>query len=71
MATFRKVNFEISKGNGYGQYFISGTYKGKAITAHTTDSEAYDYLNDADNKVKQLEARKHCYMKIIQAYNNL
>ena len=28
MATFRKVNFEMRKGNGYGQYVIEARYRG-------------------------------------------
>ena len=67
MATFRKVKLEISKGNGYGQYIISANYKGKQVTAHTTDSEAYDYLNNDENKGKHQEAKRHCYYKIVNA----
>jgi len=50
MNKFRKVTLEISRGNGYGQYIVSATYRGKQIQAHTTDSEAYDWLNDDSNK---------------------
>lgn len=71
MATFRKVKFEMARGNGYGQYYILATYKGKAIKVHTTDSEAWDYLNDDSNKEKHNDARRHCYTKIVEAYNNL
>lgn len=70
MATYRKIKMEIGKGNGYGQYIIHALYKGKNIVTHTTDSEAYDYLNNEDNAVKHREAKQHCYFKIVQAYND-
>ena len=71
MANFRKVNFEMTRGNGYGQYFIIATYRGKSIKVHTTDSEAWDYINDDSNKEKHKYALRHCYNKIVTAYNNL
>lgn len=69
MATFRKVKFEMARGNGYGQYYILATYRGKSIKVHTTDSEAWDYLNDDSSK--GIDARRYCYNKIVEAYNNL
>lgn len=69
MAKFRNVNFTMEIGNGYGQYVIKTTYKGKEIVAHTTDSEAWDYLNDDSDKEKHLEALRHCYYKIVEEYN--
>ena len=71
MATFRKVNLEIRKANGYGQYIISATYKGKDLEVHTTDSECYDWLDDDSNKQKHQEAKRYAYSKIVTAYNNL
>lgn len=71
MATFRKVNFEMRRGNGYGQYVIEATYRGKKIVAHTTDSEAWDWLNDEGQKNKHRDALRHCYSKIVEAYQNL
>jgi hypothetical protein len=70
MNTFRKVNLEISRGNGYGQYIVSATYRGKQIQAHTTDSEAFDWLNDDSNREMHQQAKKHCYNKIVAAYQN-
>jgi len=69
MATFRKVNLTISKKSGYGQYEISAQYKGKAIAVHSTDSEAYDWLNDDSNKEKHQDAKRACYSAIVSAYN--
>lgn len=75
MATFRKVNFSMRRGNGYGQYVIEATYRGKDIKAHTTDSEAWDWLNDEgatkEEKEKHREALRHCYYKVVEAYENL
>jgi len=67
---FRKVKFEMKRGNGYGQYFVEGIYKGKKIVAYTTDSEAWDWQN-SDVKKERDYSRKHCYCKIVQSYNAL
>ena len=67
---YRKLKLEMSKGNGYGQYFITSTYRGKTITAHTTDSEAWDWQR-SDMKKELDYARKHCYNKIVSEYNKL
>ena len=53
--------------NGYGHYIIKGSYKGKDIKVSTTDSEAWDWFNDESNPKKQMNAKRHCYMKIVQA----
>ena len=71
MAKFRKVELEIGRGNGYGQYIIYAKYRGKDIKAHTTDSEAFDWLNDDSNKEKHLQAKKHCYYKIVNEFSKL
>ena len=71
MAKFRKVEFNMSRGNGYGQYLIHAKYKGKDVVAHTTDSEAWDYLNDDSNREKHNDAKRHCYYKIVNAYNDM
>ena len=70
MATFRKVFFNMIRGNGYCQYYIISRYKGVDLKVHTTDSEAWDYINDDSNKEKQMGALRHCYFKIRQAYEN-
>jgi hypothetical protein len=66
--SFRKVNFEMVRGNGYGQYVIIATYRGKKIKVHTTDSETWDWIDDDSNKEKHNDARRHCYYKIVEAY---
>lgn len=68
MTTFRKVELSISRGKGYGQYYIHGKYRGKQITVHTTDSECFDWLDDDSNKEKHQEAKRHAYEKIRAAY---
>lgn len=71
MAKFRKVKFYMSRGNGYGQYLIHAKYKGKDLVIPTTDSKAWDYINDDSNKEKHMNAKRHCYYKIVDAYNNM
>lgn len=71
MASFRKVNFEMKRGNGYGQYVIEGNYKKKNIKVHSTCSQSFDWLNDDSNKEKHNDARKYCYYKIVNTYNNI
>lgn len=68
MQSFRKIKFTMERGNGYGQYIIRGSYKGKEIKAHTTDSEAWDWLNDDSDKERHMYAKRHCYFKILDAY---
>lgn len=66
--TFRKVKFEISRMSGYGHYLITATYKGKEVKAVTTDSEAWDWIDDDSNKYMHDLARKHCYYAIVKSY---
>lgn len=66
----------MARGNGYGQYkVIAENYKGKRVVAHTTDSEAWDYINcecsTKEEKEKHCDALRHCYNKIVAAYENL
>ena len=68
MATYRNIEFTMTRGGGYGQYYVHANYKGKNIKAHTTDSEAWDYLYDDSNKEKHREALQHCYFKIVAEY---
>ncbi len=68
--SFNKVNFTISRTNQYGIYQITATYKGRDIITSTTDSEAYDFIDDDSNRTKQNDALRHCYNKIVAAYNS-
>jgi len=69
MAKFRKVEFKMTRGNGYGQYIITSKYKGVDINIHTTNSQAFDWCEDESNKTKNNEARKYCYTMIKELYN--
>lgn len=64
MATFRKVNLSVFRANGYGQYIVRATYYGKEIIARTTNSEIFEWLNDASNKAKHIDAKRSAYMLI-------
>ena len=69
MAKYRNIELEIAKTSSYGRYLIiAENYHGKRVTAHTTEAEAYDFLNDDSNKAKHQWAKHHCYTKIKRAY---
>lgn len=76
MAKFRKVEFIMVRGNGYGQYkVIAENYKGKRVVAHTTDSQVWDWYNDEGNTKEERElhqqALRHCYYKIVAEYEKM
>jgi hypothetical protein len=71
MANFRKVEIEIKRKSGYGQYEVSALYKGKIVKAHTTDSEMFDWLEDDSDKVKHLEAKQRAYSLIRRTFENI
>ncbi|MDA3780325.1 MAG: hypothetical protein PF487_08950 [Bacteroidales bacterium] len=66
--TFNKVTFEMIKGNGYGQYYIISKYKGVDLKIHTTNSDAWDWINDESNKEKHIQALRSCYLMIVDRY---
>ena len=67
-SSFRNVKFSMEPANGYGQYFINAIYRGKALKIHTTNSQAWDWLDDDSNKEKQDEARRYCYNMIVDHF---
>jgi hypothetical protein len=69
-ATFNRVTLSMSRTSSYGHYTISATYRGKQIKAYTTDSEAWDWLDDDSDKELNREAKNHCYNKIKSTYEN-
>lgn len=69
--TFRGVEFTVSHTCSYGRYLITAHYRGKNVKAETTDSEAYDWYDDDSNKKKHMDALRHCYNKIREAYESL
>lgn len=64
-------NIQIKRTSSYGHYRITGEVNGTEISCITTDSEAFDYLNDEDYPEKKLEAKAHCETKLIAAYETL
>jgi hypothetical protein len=67
----KTTDITITRLSGYGQYLIIGVVNGVEVTARTTDSEAFDYLNDDDYPEKQQQAIEHCTYKLEQAFENL
>jgi len=65
------TEIEMKRTRSYGHYRIIGLVNGTEVTCITTDSEAFDYLNDDDYPEKQEEAQAHCERKLIETFNNL
>jgi len=63
-------NITIKRTSSYGHYMIQGEVNGIEVKALTTDSEAFDYLNDEDYTEKQEEAIAHCERKLSEAFDN-
>ena len=70
MTKFRKVEMNIKRYNGYGQYLLQSEYKGKFISVRTNDSEIFDWLEDDSNKIKHLEAKQRAYLLIKNTFEN-
>ena len=68
MNTYTITDVQIKRGSGYGHYIISGNVDGNFIEATTTDSEAFDWLNDDSDLEMQAQAIKHCEMKLEMAF---
>ena len=71
-----KTNYQITeqqikRGNGYGQYIITGIVDGVEVKTITTDSEAFDWFNDDSNEEKHEEAVNHVNMKLEIAFENM
>ena len=69
--TFRRVEFTMEHAGSYGHYYINANYRGKEIRVTTTDSEAWDWLDDDSEKEKHQAARRHCYRKIVKEWEHL
>lgn len=67
---FRGVDFSIGHTHSYGRYVITATYHGKEVKAYTTNSMAYDYVDDDSDQAEYNAARRHCYNCIRDAYQN-
>lgn len=71
MNTYKIEDAQIKRGNGYGQYIITGTVNGENVKTRTTDSEAFDWFNDDSNPEKHEAAVYHIQMALKIAYDNL
>ena len=67
----KTTEIRIERTRSYGHYRITGIVNGIEVSAITTDSEAFDYLNDKDNQEKHEQALSHCVMILELAYENL
>lgn len=61
----------IKRTSSYGHYRVTGVVEGTEVSCITTDSEAFDYLNDDENSDKQAAAQAHCEMILELTYENL
>lgn len=55
---------------GYGQYQVYGNVNGVDITAHSTNSEAFDFWNDENYPEKQQEAIDYIERALQSEYEN-
>jgi hypothetical protein len=60
----------MEKTTRYGHFELSGIVNGNTIKIITTNSEAFDWLNDDENEEKHLEAVAYCNRMLEMAYNN-
>lgn len=63
-------NASIKRGNGYGQYVVTGTINGVEVSAHTTNSEAFDWFDDDSNFEKHVEAVDYVGSLLKRTYKN-
>jgi len=61
----------ITRGNGYGQYIVSGIVNGESIKVRTTNSEAFDWFNDDSNLEKHEEAIEYVQSVLENRYELL
>lgn len=61
----------IKRTSSYGHYRVTGVVEGTEVSCITTDSEAFDYLNDEDYSEKQAAAQAHCESLLTITYENL
>jgi hypothetical protein len=61
----------IKRTSSYGHYRVTGVVEGTEVSCITTNSEAFDYLNDYDDADKQAAAQAHCEMILELTFENL
>jgi hypothetical protein len=64
-------NISINRTSSYGRYVIKGTVNGVGVAASTTNSEAFDWLNDDSNDEKHQDAIAYCESKLESAYEQM
>lgn len=69
MTTITQI--QIKRTSSYGRYIITGEVNGIEVKVSTTDSEAFDYLNNEDYPEKQAQAIEHCECKLVESFQNL
>ena len=67
----KTTEIRIERTRSYGHYRVTGVVEGTEVSCITTDSEAFDYLNDEDYPEKQAAAQAHCEMILELTYQNL
>ena len=67
----KTTEIRIERTKSYGHYRVTGTINGTEVSCITTDSEAFDYLNDDENSDKQAAAQAHCELLLTLTYENL
>ena len=67
----KATEIRIERTKSYGHYRVTGTINGTEVSCITTDSEAFDYLNDEDYPEKQAAAQAHCELLLTLTYENL
>jgi hypothetical protein len=53
-----------------GGYTIKGIVNNQNVTAHTNDSEVYDWYNDDTEPSLHIQAVNHCEWKLEEAFIN-
>jgi hypothetical protein len=61
----------IKRGNGYGQYIVTGIVNGVDVITHTTNSEAFDWFDDDSNDEKHIDAICYVDSLLVRTYENL
>jgi hypothetical protein len=67
----KATEIRIERTSSYGHYRVTGVVEGREVSCITTNSEAFDYLNDDEDAEKQAEAQAHCQMILELTYENL
>lgn len=66
--TYNGIEISMDKTMSYGRYIIRATVDGVDVETETTDSMSYDYIDDPEDEEKHIDACRHCFRLIMQAY---